>query len=48
MRPAKINPDWITKSIYHFDINPWWWTNVVPSSHKDWRNIKDYVPEKFA
>lgn len=47
MRPAKINPEWITKSIYHFDINPWWWTKVVPSAHKDWRSINDYVPEKF-
>lgn len=44
MRPGKLNADWVTHPIYHFDINPWWWTNVVPTTAKDWRNINDYVP----
>lgn len=47
MRPGKLNADWVTHPIYHFDINPWWWTNVVPTTAKDWRNINDYVPQKF-
>ena len=32
MRPAGINEEWITQAIYHFDINPWWWTEVSPCS----------------
>lgn len=48
MRPAGINKEWLAKSIYHFDINPWWWTKAAPSSHKNWRHTNDYVPEKFA
>ena len=47
MRPAKNNLEWLTLPIYHFDINPWWWTMVAPSSHKNWRKPNDYTPEKF-
>ena len=44
MRPAKINLDWITSPIYHFDINPWWWTQVVPSKPSQWKKVNDYEP----
>ena len=44
MRPAGINKDWKTKDIYHFDINPWWWTKVVHSEQKNWRRWDDYNP----
>ena len=47
MRPAGINKDWITNPIYHFDINPWQWTGVVPAYEKNWKNVNNYNPEKF-
>jgi len=28
LRPTINNPKWKTKNIYHFDIYPWWFTNV--------------------
>ena len=28
MLPAGINPEWITDSIYHFDIDPWRWVGM--------------------
>jgi len=48
MRPSKNHPEWITNDLYHFDINPWWWTNVVKTNRKDWRKNGDYEPKKFA
>ena len=47
MRPSGINKEWISSPIYHFDINPWWWTKVVPSTSKNWRHANDYKPQKF-
>lgn len=44
MRPSGINKEWISSPIYHFDINPWWWTKVVPSTSKNWRHANDYKP----
>jgi hypothetical protein len=37
LRPTKLNPEWKTSSIYHFDIHPWWWTNVEKDPHGRWR-----------
>ena len=45
MRPAKINIDWITHPIYHFDIDPWGWTEVA--NPKDMKKDKFYTPEQF-
>lgn len=47
MRPGKKHPEWVTDDIYHFDINPWWWTGVVKTTRKDWRATRDYIPDKF-
>lgn len=48
MRPGLEHPEWVTNSIYHFDINPWWWTEVIKTTRKDWRSQGDYVPQKFV
>ena len=42
LRPSKINPDWVSSPIYHFDIHPWWWTDVVQSDEKEWRSYNRY------
>ena len=47
MRPAGINKDWISNPIYHFDINPWWWTGVSPCATQVWRKKNKYGPEQF-
>jgi len=47
LRPGKINAAWQTKDLYHFDINPWWWTGVIKTDRKDWRDKNNYVPERF-
>jgi hypothetical protein len=47
MRPGEGHPEWVSHSLYHFDINPWWWTGVVKTTSKDWRGMNDYQPEKF-
>ena len=46
MRPSKINKDWITSPIYHFDINPWLWTKTcaVPKRKE---KMARYTPETF-
>lgn len=47
LRPSKLNPDWRTGSIYHFDIHPWWWTNVVKISDYVWRR-ENYYDHRFS
>lgn len=42
LRPSKLNPDWITSNIYHFDIHPWWWTQTVECSDSYWRKYNKY------
>lgn len=47
MRPSGRNQEWISRPLYHFDINPWWWTEVVKVTRKDWRGQNDYKPDKY-
>jgi len=37
LRPSKLNPEWKSSNIYHFDIHPWWWTDVVKDPKSSWR-----------
>jgi hypothetical protein len=46
MRPSKINKNWKSSPIYHFDIHPWWWTDVVKDPKSSWRRENVYN-EKF-
>ena len=42
LRPSKLNPDWRTEDIYHFDIDPWEWTAEQPDPKQRWRSENLY------
>lgn len=44
MLPSKLNPDWRTDDIYHFDIDPWLWTNLTHDRHTKY----DYDPDRMS
>lgn len=43
MLPSKLNPEWRSRDLYHFDIDPWVWTGKVNNFHKKY----DYNPHKY-
>ena len=47
LRPSKLNPDWKTSALYHFDIYPWLWTKVEKDSLERWRH-ENYYDESFS
>ena len=44
MLPSKINTDWQSSDIYHFDIDPWLWTGLTHNRHTKY----DYDPDRLA
>lgn len=44
MLPGKINKDWKTHDIYHFDIDPWLWTGHTKSFYPKY----DYDPDRLS
>jgi len=40
MLPSKLNKNWRSEDIYHFDIDPWAWTGQTANQHPKY----DYDP----